>query len=186
MDVKPTGATQRIRVHEISGTDQPLGPERGSQDLAAIEEILSGDRVVALDMSGVRLVDSCWAREVVGNLVQRHRGRHVFYLDRVAHAVVEENVDMALFRRGACLLSRDQDGSAQVLGRQPTENVLDVLRVVEQKKETTARAICSVLRGVSIQACNNRLKDLLEEGLVLREEGQPAGGGREFVYRAVR
>jgi hypothetical protein len=184
--VKAIDSPGRIPVFEVSQTDQPFGSEKGRKDFAGISSRLAGGgKIVALDMSRLRIVDSSWAREVIGNLIERHRGRHAFYLDRVTHAVVNENVDAALFRRGVCVLSRDPDGSYQVLGRRPTEEALAVLRVVEKKGETTARAICSALDGLSIQACNNRLKDLLEAGLIVREEGQPAGGGREFVYRAL-
>lgn len=184
--VKAIDAPGRIPVFEVSQTDQPFGSEKGRKDFAAISgRLTGGGKVVGLDMSRLRIVDSSWAREVIGNLLDRHGDRHAFYLDRVTHAVVNENVDAALFRRGVCVLSRAADSTYEVLGRKPTEEALEVLRVVEKKGETTARAICSALDGLSIQACNNRLKDLLDAGLIVRQEGQPAGGGREFVYRAL-
>jgi hypothetical protein len=175
----------RISVKAIARTPQPAGVEKGRADLAAILRELGAGEVVALDMRGIRLVDSSWAREVIGTLVAEEPRGSVFYLDGVEFPVVAENVDAALFRGGHAILARTADGSHQVLGRPPSAEALEVLKVIERDREVTARSVCSAIGGLASTACNNRLKDLLSARLVVRQESNLPGGGREFMYRAL-
>jgi hypothetical protein len=177
-------AVQRLVVLEVVKTNQPYGSEDGERHLEAIDRLANG-HAVALDMSGMRLVDSAWSRVVLAGLLERHRGRRVFWLENVT-PVVAENVDAALFRCGVCILARYANSKYEVLGKKPTSQALQVLSIVERERQTSARAVCAAVRGLSMPAANNRLHDLVEVGLLVREEEGLAGGGREFVYRALR
>ena len=177
---------QRIRMREITQTEQPYGPEQGQRDFGKVSACLK-DRVAALDLEGIERGDLSWSREAIGRLVERHSRGHGFYLERLTPPVLKDNISGALTLLGVSILSRGSDGKWEVLGRRPTREALEVLQIVEKQKETTARAICAALKGLSMAACNNRLKDLLAAGLIVREEGEPRGRGRpEFIYRALR
>ena len=179
-------SAQRIVVRDVTATDRVCGPERGRRDLAAIARCLRPEpSVVALEMSGLTFVDASWARVVIGGLLGSPRPGHVFYLDRLVPGDVSDNIDAALFRVGGCVLARFDVGSYAVLGKSPSAAGLEVLRLVETRGETTARQICGVLGGLSITACNNRLKVLLGSRLVVRQKLQPDGGGRDYLYRAL-
>jgi hypothetical protein len=132
-------------------------------------------------MAGLVVTDATWAREAIGGLFQHRRNRCLF-LDR-ASSIVSENVDAALLRLGLCILSRHGERSYEVLGKAPFAKALNVLAIVERQRETTARAICSILPGLGMTACNNRLGVLLVAGLVVRRRLSTRVPGKEFGYR---
>lgn len=56
-----------------------------------------------------------------------------------------------------------------------------VLPVVEERSQVTAQEVAETL-GKTVQNANNGLKKLLRAGLIIREQRDRPGGGREFVY----
>lgn len=177
----------QVRMVEHAGK-QPWGNPAGRQVRLQLDSLLQ-DRsqpVVNLDLSGIERVDVSWSREAIANLSHEHRGQRHFFLTGVSNASIRENIDAAFVRMGMSILHRMQGGDYEVLGVALKPHLLQTLDTVEHQGRTTARQVCEAIKDLSLTACNNRLKDLFDLGLLMRFDGSAPSGGREYVYEPLR
>ncbi len=162
--------------------------ERGSevrQKLEALLRTASPGDVVEVDLTGVEAMTVSFADELVGRLMaDRASGE---FQDQALVVVgksddVRETLEVVLERRGLGVLYRDaRHGSAEALAGPPwfRRTVTEAQRLGTFRAMDLARTL-----DLSPQAANNRLKQLSASGAVLKERVVPAGGGKEFEYRA--
>lgn len=177
----------RVRMLEHAG-EQPWGNPAGREVRLQLDSLLEdrSDPVVNLDLSGIERVDVSWSREAIAILVHEHRGRRHFFLTGISNTSIRENIDAAFVRMDMSILHRMRDGDYEVLGVALKPHLLQTLDTVEHQRRTTARRVCEAIKGLSLTACNNRLKTLFDLGLVLRFDANAPSGGREYVYEPAR
>ena len=73
----------------------------------------------------------------------------------------------------------------RLLGPQPSAGCVDVLKLVLGKMETKASDVSKEL-SLKIANASMKLKQLWEEGFILRREDIADTGGIEFVYFPIR
>lgn len=160
------------------------GRARGAAVRADIERALtklsSGD-VLGLNLSGVEVMDFSFASEVIGKLLYR---MPVEYPDQQmvllgASNYVKENLDAALRGMGLAALVLHGNGW-EVIGKFG-EADLETLRELAVAKSATAGEMARGL-GISITACNNRLRKLTDLGLIRRERTVSPSGGEQYRY----
>jgi hypothetical protein len=175
----------RVKLADYVG--EGWGHEEGREAFAKINRLLTGrsEPIVLLDARGVKRMDVTFARESVANLVRQHRvGRALFIGD--ASESVRENIDAALARAKLSVLHRSARGDYQVLGLELRGHLRATLEIVDRLAPTTAKVVAAQVEGgMNLPACNNRLKDLADAGLVLRVEDSAESGGKEYVYVAL-
>ena len=141
--------------------------------------------VVGLDLSGIRLLDVSFSREVVVETLRRYRPAYQFIIMNPENEVVVENLEAALERRGDTALLRKKDGKFGLVGSRLGAALGSVFGTVEQLSEATSRTILTQHPNLSIQNCSNKLKELWQMGLLIREEASAKSGGKECVYRSI-
>lgn len=166
---------------------QLWGNTQGREARASVDRELAdrGEVVVNLDLSDVEVIDVSFSREALATLAHQHRGHRWFFLSGIGNANVRENVDAAFAKLGLPVLHRIGDDEYEILGAALKPHLLQTLDVIEQRGRTTAREVCESIKDLSLTACNNRLKDLHDMGLVIRIEGSAPSGGKEYEYRAL-
>lgn len=169
-------------------TKHAWGGEHGRGAFAKLSPLVAdlGEVVIELDMKGVERLDASCSREALANIVERFQGKKWFYLAQLTNHSVRDNIDAAFLRKEMSILSRRADGTYEVLGVSLKDHLVETLEVIESKGEATSRAVCAAIKGLALTACNNRLKDLSDAGLVARVEGAAESGGKEFSYMALR
>lgn len=159
--------------------------ERGSEVRREIEKRLRGanfEGFLILDFSGVQLISFSFADEVVGRLLaDRAAGEWDNTLILVANANDEvlHPIVRSLERRkliGLYLLP----GEIRLIAAPP--HTVETYEAARRHDEFRTTELAAEL-GVTVQACNNRLRSLLDTGILVRTTGIPRSGGREFVYR---
>jgi hypothetical protein len=160
--------------------------ETGQKALEKIEKVLRGhpERIVDLDLRGIQRMDSSCSREAIANLLRRHRGERCFFLSGDPDKSTTENIDVAFARQEMTVLLRRTNGF-EPLGHPLRPHLLQTLDVIEELGSATVRQVCVAIKDLTVPACNNRLKDLCDGGLVLRVDGVAPSGGKEFLYLAV-
>ncbi|MBI3976609.1 MAG: DUF4325 domain-containing protein [Chloroflexi bacterium] len=137
---------------------------------------------IVVDFAGVELTGFSFADEVTGRVyLDRMAGQLGNRIVLVANANVDvlDQVERSLDRRqliGAYV----EKGSVRLLGA--PEHLQQTFAAARRRGQFRTRDLAADL-GISVAACNNRLKPLLEAGLLTRAPGIPRSGGREFVYR---
>lgn len=177
----------RVSVLDFVGK-RAWGAQLGRGAFTKLAEMVAGrpEPLMNLDMRGVELIDASCSREVLANLLERHRGTKWFFLTGVGNQSIADNIDAAFARKQMSIISRRPDGEYAILGQALGQHLLETLEVVEREGSATSKMVCSAIKGLSLTACNNRLKDLSDAGLVARLEGTAESGGKEYVYVALR
>lgn len=161
--------------------------ETGQKAMEKIEKTLRprSEKIIDIDLRGIQRMDSSCSREAIANLIRRHRGERCFFLSGDPDQSLRENMESAFARQELTVLLRSKSGF-ELLGHPLRPHLLQTLEVVEELGTATARQVCDAINELALTACNNRLKDLCDAGLLLRLDGAAASGGKEFVYVAVR
>lgn len=164
-------------------TEEAWGAEPGQKALSLLAPLLStqNESVVDLDMKGVKRVDASCSREFLAKLTFQNRGFRYFYLSNISNESLLENIDMAFARQKLSILYRQSDDYS-VLGAELSPQLLQTLGAVEDLGGATAKQVCFAIKDLGLTACNNRLKDLCDAGLLLRLDGTARSGGKEFLY----
>jgi hypothetical protein len=175
-------------VPVVEGTSaEAWGIDRGRTAFAKIDSVLRdrSEAIVELDFAGVQRIDVSCAREVVASLLRKYRGVRWLFATHVANESVRENIDAAMFKSNATLLLRADAKVPQMLGVPLKEHLKATLAVIEKRGSATSKDVAKDLDGLALTACINRLRDLVDAGLVMRLEGSAESGGKEFVYVAL-
>lgn len=178
--VKMSVAVYPLRQH---GT-RFWGRDMGASVRAEIEEQLMrlapGD-VLEVDLSEVEVMDFSFSGEVVGKLLSRlpaeYPGRHLILSSVTSY--VRENLDAALGGMElAALVLEDNDWG--IIGKFG-ETDLETLIALDRLKAATVGELSKQL-GISVTACNNRLRKLTDLGLIRRERVSGTPGGDQYQY----
>ena len=177
---------QIVLRHYLSG-DMGWGIDKGVSIRHQLDRDISEfpPCVVGLDLSGIRLLDVSFSREVVVETLRRYRPAYQFIIMNPENEVVVENLEAALERRGETALLHKKDGKIELIGSQLGAALSSVFSTVEQLDEATSRTILARHPDLSIQNCSNKLKELWQMGLLIREEASAKSGGKECVYRSI-
>lgn len=162
--------------------------ERGRrvrEDLEGELRALDPGNVLLVDFEGVEDITSSFADECIAKLLQDvgsgdypERG----LLLANAGEDVREGLESVLSRRKLAGVLLGALGEPEVVGdRAMLAETLDAALAL---REFSAVELGDKL-GLSAQAANNPVKQLVATGAVLRERVVPEGGGKEFRYRVV-
>jgi hypothetical protein len=184
----PNPLTRVFRLPLVEyGGKQPWGNPSGMDVRRKLDAILRDrpEQIVNLDLRGIERLDVSWSREAIANLIHTHRGRRWFFLSKIANASIRENVDAAFVKKEMAIVHRQPD-DYEILGIALKVHLLQTLDVVERHGAATARQVCESVKDLNLTACNNRLKDLCDMGLLMRLEGSAPSGGKEYAYVALK
>lgn len=162
--------------------------EQGRVAFTKVDTVLRdrSEAIVELDFSEVQRLDVSFARELIVNLLRKYGSARGFFATHLANESLRENIDAAMLKSGAALLVRSGKTSVQVLGMPLKEHLRATLDVVAKQGVTTSKAVAAEFKGLALTACINRLKALVDAGLIMRTEGAADSGGKEFSYVALR
>ena len=154
--------------------------------LSALEQLPVGGLLV-VDLEGVRIASEA-ARQLLrrpllrlttGELADRY-----LVLRELGESIY--NVEVMLQRESLVAVERSESEGPQLRGNVDVA-VRATYELLTNVPTATASAVQESLQLANISTATNRLTTLAKLGLARRVEHRPvAGGGREFVYAAVR
>lgn len=137
-----------------------------------------------LDFTGVRVLDTSFARESVFRLLEEvtegHYGDSRFILKDVTEDTFD-NLDTMMRRRYEKKVFLFLDGRDLRVAGHPEPNLEEVLQLLKERKELTAREVADTL-GLEVNTASTRLKKLHDLGVTIRSE-VVTETGRQHVYR---
>lgn len=138
--------------------------------------------LLEIDFTGVSAMTISFTDEFLGKLLSFEPSsgdtqRQIVLLGLNEDTATE--VDVALGRRGLFVVGL-ADGERRLLGGDVY--LRDTFEAAARHSEFKATDLAADL-GVSVQNVNNRLKNLVSKGALMRTRRDPDGGGREYVYK---
>ncbi|MGH8987957.1 MAG: hypothetical protein ACRDXC_05070 [Acidimicrobiales bacterium] len=95
---------------------------------------------------------------------------------------IRETLEAVLARRKTAAVVLNEAGHPEILGEPTWMN--ETLSAALELRSFRASDLAARL-GITPQAANNRLRNLVSSGAVARERTVPEGGGKEFSYQIV-
>jgi hypothetical protein len=182
-----TLATVRFSMAHHADGEILIGREAGQRARSALEREIdthrSSEEPVAIDFGDVRGMTVPFAAAFFVPLLSgRLRGYYEEHPVLVINAAddVSETLEAVLMARDLAVLAVQPDHSGSLLGGEPA--LRETMREAAKLTEFTASELAERL-GLTAQATNNRLKQLVRIGALVRVSMVPAGGGREYRYR---
>ena len=140
--------------------------------------------VFQVSLDGVRRTDASFPRESLLELARRQRKRTGFCLVDVEKEDLLDNWDAAAQKKEQPIIAWTRKGH-RILGPQPSQGNVELLEFVLARYETRAADAASAL-DLKITNVSTKLKQLWEQGYILRREEIAETGGIEYVYAPVR
>lgn len=168
-----------------NGTNDLVTRQSGQVMRQRIEKDMGNEddgSVIALDFSGIGVIDYSCADEIIAKLVSRLLGGE--YGDRYLLLTglndnQRENIEVALERKDLAVRAETGGGKNILLGN--LNNYLkETLQHIERKGKTTSREISEAM-GLEANTSGTRLLNLHKKRLVKRKE-ETRSGGRVWVY----
>ena len=140
--------------------------------------------VFSLSLEGIEHTDASFPRESVIELARSCRGRRGFCLIDAFDPDLLDNWDAAALKREQPLTVWQGD-NAHILGPQPGEGVREMLSYVLSVPSTITSEAAQSLH-LKVPNASNKLKQLWQEGYILRRERTAASGGVEYEYYRIK
>ncbi len=179
MNQKVTHINLRDYLSTSDAWGHALG-RRVQEKLRALVEEKGRQILFAISLHGITHTDVSFPRTAVVELAQHFRGRRAFYLIEPQDEDVLENWDAAAVRCEQPLFVWLGD-EHRILGPQPGEGKRAMLDYVLSIGAATAGEAARALE-IKVPNASNKLKELWEEGYVLRRERIASSGGVEYEY----
>jgi predicted transcriptional regulator len=168
------------------------GREEGARIREAILKKLeseAADIVLPLNFSKVKFIDFSFADEVICRLLRRIQsgelGDKFVVLEELSDSL-KENISVALKERELVCVYVKQNSEVEILGKLSDELRNTYFAAVSKGKITT-RDIFDLDKMDNISAASNRLTRLKDMGLLTKTKDEVVtGGGRQYVYEAIR
>lgn len=165
-----------------------LGRARGENARASLEReirAIGPTDAIGVDFRGVRALTVSFAEgffvPLLGHWLTGYYDEHPVVVFGANDEVVDTLEAVLRLRNMAVLVVRGEE--AALVGGET--GLRETARLAYALGEFSAADIANQL-GTSLQAANNRLKELVRRGVLARTAGAAETGGRQYTYRAAR
>lgn len=153
------------------------------QELNALIDAHPEASAFGISLDGIDYLDSCFARESIIKLAMLKRGRQGIFLSNLVSNDVRDNIDYAAQAMGQPLTVWEGT-SASFIGLPMGSAATALISALQGVMRATTPQIAEKL-GISIPNASTRLKRLVEQGYLIREEAAAKSGGIEHWYRII-
>ena len=174
----------KLAMADVGGSDVLVSREQALRARARIEKEIAHQTPgtpIELDFKGVRAISVSFADDCVGRILSSRLAGydedHPILASNASESV-RETLSAALQQRHLSLLSIGADGPG-LLGGDPV--MASTLREALALESFTVNELKERL-GLTAQAANNRVTQLVRFGALSRSRIIPSRGGREFRY----
>ena len=176
-----------IQLRKLMNSPHGWGRDQGRevfQRLIQEVEANPGKPIIEVSLKDIERNDISFASETVVELAKRYRGNKGFCLSHVADADLLENWDAAAAKKGQPIMVWEGQ-AGQVIGTQPSQGNVAAFEFMLGKNSATASELANAL-DLQITNASTKLKQLWEQGFLLRRQEIAESGGVEFRYFAIR
>ena len=184
--VKRLRAEHPVLLKDCAGGTDAWGTELGASVFAELNMELIGlseGTLVPIDYAGLERSDASFQREAVVETLRKHRPRLLFIAVNLDDRDVRSNLELALEKRGDCLLVQTAENPL-VLGKRLAPEHRATMEAIWAASELTSSELES--KDTRLSTAASRLAWLWKAGLIERVEGTSPSGGREHRYYPIK
>ncbi|MBF9016729.1 MULTISPECIES: DNA-binding protein [unclassified Oceanispirochaeta] len=177
---------ETILLRSLMESDDGHGREQGiavhTKLLALIEQ--SSSLLFSVSLKNVRRLDASFPRESIMEIVRRYKGDRGICLTEVTNPDLIDNLDAAALKKEIPMFIWN-DNEYQIIGKEPKLGLKAVLELALSKPSITAAEVAKELE-LKLNNASMKLKQLVTEGLLVRQEEIAPSGGKEFYYYRIK
>ena len=176
----------RVVLRDFMDNQDGWGTEEGRvtyERLLRYVEEHPGITVFRVSLDGVRRTDASFPRESVMELARRLRKKAGFCLVDVDNEDLLSNWDSAALKKEQPMVAWTRKGH-RLLGPKPSQGNFELFEFVLGRFESRAAEAGDAL-SLKLTNASTKLKQLWEQGYILRREETAESGGIEYVYSPI-
>ncbi len=175
-----------ITFRDLMESEDGWGREQGvavhSKLLSIIEQ--SSSLMFQISMKNVRRLDASFPRESIMDIARRYKGERGFCLIDISNPDLIDNLDAAAIKKEVPMYIWNNN-EYQLIGVEPKLGVKMVLELALSKSSITAAEVSNELE-LKLNNASMKLKQLVTEGYLVRQEEIAPSGGKEFYYYRIK
>lgn len=178
---------RQINLLDLMKRPDGWGNVQGKEVGALLEQVIQRNPSVNLfevSFRGVERTDASFSRESVVEIVCRYRAKKGVVVIDLDDDDLIENLELAADKKKQPLFLW-QGETWRLLGPAPSRGNVELLNYMLSVSETTASAAASAL-DLKLTNASTKLKQLWEDGYLMRSEEMAPSGGIEFIYRRIK
>lgn len=173
-----------IRLRTQMSDSDGWGHVQGQQVREKLRKLIESrptEPIIRISLDGVKRTDISFPREAVIELARSYRGRRGFCLTDVDDPDLLDNWDAAAVKLQQPLTVWERGMDCRILGPRPSVGLQDMLSYVLSVPVARTSEAATAL-DLKIPNASNKLKQLWQEGYILRREQSANSGGVEYEY----
>lgn len=171
-------------IEFTNGSDHPFGNKKGQETYSKLKDYFdqnNSEKVIEISLEGIKATDASFPRESVISIIKHLNGEKSFYITGFNSRDLLDNWDYAAKAKNQLVVT-NYDDALEVLGPDLNSSTTELINYVYSQTSVTTANVAKAL-GLSVQNASTRLKKLVNEGIILREEEAALSGGKEFLYK---
>ncbi len=183
-----TPSSVQIRLLDLTKNSHPFGNFQGKAAFRALSDIVDAaprTMVFGISLAGIVATDASFPRESVVAAAKYFRGQRWFYLTDLSDRDLVDNWKYAAQAKQQPLVIWHSEESFEVIGPDISSSASDLLDYVLRHRKVSTAQVATDL-GLSVPNASTRLKKLVTDGYLLRQEDIADSGGIEYTYSAIR
>ncbi len=176
-----------IVLRDLTRTPHPFGNIEGKEVFRKLLDLVDqnpGTAVFGISLKGIEATDASFPRESVVSVAKQLRGERGFYLADLVNRDLIDNWSYAARAKEQPLVIWDKE-AFEIIGPELNASTRELVEYVLSKKSVLASQAAGDL-GLSVPNASTRLKNLVQQGFILRTEDIADTGGIEYHYTAIR
>jgi len=176
-----------VNLRDLTNDDHPFGNVQGKEVFRKLTDYIDLNPSVlffGISLAGIEATDASFPRESVISVAKRYREVKGIYLEQIKNKDILDNWNYAARALEQPLIYWDGDRPI-ILGPEMTAAAKELIDYVLAKGSVLASQVAADL-DITVQNSSTRLKKLVAQGYILRNEVAAETGGIEYAYQAIK
>lgn len=180
--------TMIINLRNFTNDDHPFGNIQGKSTFKLLSDFIESHpqyTIFGISLAEIEATDASFPRESVVALAKQLRGEKGFFLIGFNSRDLIDNWAYAAKAKEQPLVIWMNDDYELIGGADITSSTRILIDFVLKHRSVTASKVANALE-LTVQNASTRLKNLANQGFIMRSEEVAASGGIEYIYHAIR
>ncbi len=178
----------KLNLLQLTGDNtHPFGNQQGKATFRKLKDFIDerpAISILGISLAEIKATDASFPRESVISVAQLYRGSKGIYIVDVQNRDILDNWNYAAKAKDQPIIVWDNN-SYEILGPSLTSSNKELIDYVLTKGNILVSQVASDLE-ISVQNASTKLKKLVMDGYILRNEVVAESGGIEYVYQAIK
>lgn len=179
--------TAVLKLRDFTKNAHPFGNVEGKEVFRKLLDFVEqnpGTEVFGISLDGIEATDASFPRESVISVAKQLRGERGFYLTDLSNRDLIDNWSYAAKAKDQPLVIWN-NSDFEIIGAELNKSTRDLVEYVLHKGSVLASQVAGDL-GLSVPNASTRLKNLVLQGFIRRNEDVADSGGIEYKYAAIK